>query len=169
LAKSTWNQGTANTTNSGYLLYAFRGGDNGTGKPRPSTNRVVNCIFANNSWRGGARQDIPSYRTATTVVVPAQNVLCNCLYEQGLDWEMLEVHDSLVGKPRFVLDDQRYPGVPPYMIRRVSPARKAGLVMPWMADETDFAGTAMVSGEGTVDMGAYQCTLPAHGLILTVR
>jgi len=169
LAKSALNQGDGRTMNSGNILYAFRGGNDGTGKPLPSTNRVVNCIFANNTWRGGLRQDVSAYRTGTSVAVPADNLLINCLYEKGVSTNAATLVDPIVAKPGFVAGDPRYADQPPCMLRRASAARKAGLVLPWMAGATDYAGAPMVSAGGTVDLGAYQCTLPEVGAVLLVR
>lgn len=56
----------------------------------------------------------------------------------------------------------------PYAPRRRSPLNGAGLVMDWMADAKDFAGSPRLTDE-TVAIGAYETTEELKGLMLIFR
>ena len=73
-----------------------------------------------------------------------------------------------MGDPRFVAGDERYPDEPYYALRHASAARNRGLNQTWMSGAKDFAGRDRIL-EGNVDIGCYECDLPALGGLLLVR
>lgn len=158
----------------GYLIYAFRGGQDpvNAGNALPSTNRIVNCIFWNNR-QNGVRNDVSLYRTRTSVVNPAGNIIQNSMCGQVLsnaDFFNTAVKVDLVsGNPKFLSGDVRYPESPFYMISRGSPARNTGLLLDWMtAGAVDLAGNPRIV-DGLPDMGCYECDLPMTGTMLLFR
>lgn len=162
-----WNP-FAQSWADGYLFFAFRGGEGDV--KRPSTNVIVNCLFADN-WRDGKRADVSFYRTTTNVGSSyAGNILSNALYEvadlpaQGL------VHGAnVVAAPKFLAGDPAYPGKPHDMPSRASPARNAGRRLAWMtAEATDLAGGPRVVDD-LPDIGCYECDLPPRGTLFLVR
>lgn len=148
----------------GYMIYSFRGGS----PYRPSTNRVTNCIFVDN-FRHGVRNDVCFYVTGTSVVTPAVNIFSHSAYETATFVNNPIDAGGLVRKrTAFTAGNPRYGDVPQYMPTRGSAARRAGVWLDWMAGETDLAGAAMPA-DAPVDLGCYQCTLPASGGLLLLR
>lgn len=162
--------GTGNEMD-GYLLYAFRNNDlkNSEGKAYPSTNVVVNCLFANNT-RHGVRNDVTFYVTSNGTISPACNILSNCLYETAWFVNNPAIQGAnVVGAPNFLAGDAKYPDKPYYMPRRTSPARNKGQILSWMTVEAiDLAGGARVV-DGAVDIGCYECDIPISGTMLIMR
>ena len=69
--------------------------------------------------------------------------------------------------PRFCLDaDVKNP----YSLQRRSKVRGLGLYQTWIASASDIRGAGFPRADGTsVDLGCYQCWLPASGFVLSFR
>ena len=172
------------TPYDGCTFWAFRDGGSATASDGiPSTNVLVNCIFANGvklAQDGTAQPgDLSFYRTGTYVPAPSQNIASNCVYGargKGYKTYSYWVEESLsadvVEAPtRFVKDLPTPPegDWPAHMIaRRRQAALGAGQWLDWMSDATDLAGHDMPTS-GAVDLGCYQCLLPPSGMYLFIR
>ena len=78
--------------------------------------------------------------------------------------------DGFPAKPGFVYEKD--PEDPcPYSLKRTSPLRNRGAYEDWMASATDIRGEgyARATDDHKVDIGCYQCWLPALGSLLLVR
>ena len=156
---------------AGCLFWAFRYGGSATVSDGiPSTNYIVNCIFANGTKldSAGAEQpgDISFYVTGTYVPSSAIHIVSNSIYGvRGKDYNGNTTNPKIAvnflgGKdPKFVKDSAFRGYGPGYMITPTSDAAKAGLVLDWHADGTDLAGNPRMSGNA-VSMGAYESNLP---------
>ena len=136
-----------------------------------SSNVIVNCLFAGNAI-GSKAVGLESWvkPDATHEGIPCVTVVSNCLSDVTATFSGL--HDGtetcLVGNPRFVAGDERYPDEPYYALRHASAARNRGVNQPWMTSAKDLAGRDRIL-EGTVDIGCYECDLPAIGAMLLLR
>ena len=134
-----------------------------------STNRLINCLFANNKGSNGTRKDLSVWADVqSTVEGPlCTNELYNCMYEEGTSFTGgLVTNDCFQGKARFnkgSRSDQPY-----YALRYTSDAKNKGLNMPWMETGKDMAGKPRIHDDGVniVDIGCYECDLLPLGLIL---
>ena len=68
------------------------------------------------------------------------------------------------GKPKFVT----WEDAPSYTPKALSPLRGMGLVLDWMADGADLAGSPRLR-DGVVDVGCYQCWLNQPGLHVLLK
>ena len=157
-----------------YFFYAFRGYDKIVDdKVAPSTNVIVNGIFANNKI-GDYSADVNFYcATASTVVSPCANIVSNCVYgvldKSHVAWNAPAIAENFVQKQVvFVAGAPAYPGVAPYTPLRKSGVANCGLLLDWMPGSLDLAGNPRVNGT-TCDLGCYERWLPEMGLMLIFR
>ena len=152
------------------MFFAFRNGNGSSGIP--STNVMVNCIFADNRVRGQKSGKACDLYCSGSVSPVGHSIVRNCLYKNAdsVVWGngSYESSDLNPGDPKFVAGNPKYPDAPHYMIRHSSAASGKGVRESWMAEAADLAGTAYPA-EGPVDLGCYQCNLPSIGGLLLLR
>ena len=160
----------AGSSTHAIMFFAFRNGNGASAIP--STNVMVNCIFADNRVRGqksGKACDLYCSGSASPL---GHSVVRNSLYKNAdsVAWGNGTHEESNLnqGDPKFVAGNAKYPDVPYYMIRHSSAACGKGVWESWMAGATDLAGEAYPSAV-PVDLGCYQCTLPFVGGLLLLR
>lgn len=157
-----------------YFFYAFRGYDKIVDdKFAPSTNVIVNSIFANNRI-GNCSADVNfNCSVATYVVSPCANIVSNCVYgvldKSQVAWNPPAIAENFVQKQVvFVAGAPAYPGVAPYTPLRKAGVVNCGLLLDWMPGSLDLAGNPRVNGT-TCDLGCYERWLPEMGLMLIFR
>ena len=134
-----------------------------------STNRLINCLFANNKGSNGAPMDLSVWADVkeTDEGPLCTNELYNCMYEEGTSFTGgLVKKDCFQGKARFnkgSRSDQPY-----YALRYMSDAKNKGMNFSWMETGKDMAGKPRIFDDGVniVDIGCYECDMLPLGLIL---
>lgn len=163
---------TASAGVSPFAVATYRGVEySSPTKYHVSTSVVVNCLFVNNT-ANGTRVDFGVFAEAKeTFEGPlCVNIVSNCMYESGCTYAGGQVgkETCFQGAARFVAGNANYPDEPHYALRHASAARNRGINQPWMTSAKDFAGRDRIL-EGVVDVGCYECDLPALGLMLFLR
>ena len=156
-------------TVSGNTVWCNRGRKYNPTTDHVSTNRLINCLFANNKGSNGTRMDLSVWADVqSTVEGPlCTNELYNCMYEEGTSFTGgLVKKDCFQGKARFnkgSRSDQPY-----YALRYTSDAKNKGKNFSWMETGKDMAGKPRIFDDGVniVDIGCYECDLLPLGLIL---
>ena len=152
------------------MFFAFRNGNGSSAIP--STNVMVNCIFADNRVRGQRSGKACDLHCSGSTSPLGHSIVRNCVYKNAdsVVWSngTHEEYELNPGDPKFVAGNAKYPDAPYYMIRHSSAASARGVWESWMAGATDLAGTAYPA-EGPVDLGCYQCNLPFVGGLLFIR
>lgn len=145
------------------MFFAFRANDT-----TMSTNRFVNCIFADNT-QSGKKGVIDAYFQGTSrttsdgVTRAACTQVSNCIYRTSYESSSsgaTELYNFNKGDPKFVKGNAKFAGrYPAYMICRDSAAADKGLLLGWHADGKDLLGNPRTHGTA-VDLGAYESILP---------
>ena len=161
---------------AGATFQAHRADEN-----RPSTNVIVNCIFAGNKIATQASIASDTYfdsdfvSKATKYKVescPCLNLVSNavCLaYDPTYNGDNPPALNGFkcVADVKFNRDAD--PALPYYSLQGTSRAVDRGLDVGWTASDKDLAGNARVVGTA-VDLGCYECANPEHpGMVIIFR
>ena len=146
-----------------------------TREPYPS--EVKNCVFFGNLVYGNSYSDIHSWEDVTEAGIR----FSNCAYFKssgkfatlnGFSDDPTTLYkfgaNGFPAKPGFMGEqDPEHP----YALKRSSPLRGRGAYEGWMASAYDIRGEgyARATDDHKVDIGAYQCWIPAPGLMLLLR
>ena len=149
-------------TTHAIMFFAFRANDT-----TMSTNRFVNCIFADNT-QSDKKGVIDAYFQGTSrasggVTRAASTQVSNCIYRTSYESSSsgaTELYNFNRGDPKFVKGNAKFAGrYPAYMICRDSAAADKGVLLGWHADGKDLLGNPRICGTA-VDLGAYESILP---------
>ena len=130
----------------------------------------VNCIFYNNKRKNGTPADISGGNTSGPTFSHCLYGACDntLVLNDQPGWQ--DLGGNIAGKdPRFVGASSATLGVPPYTIRRSSPACDAGDPAAVAGVPKDLAGNDRFRSDGSVDMGAYECWLRLPGTLLMIK
>ena len=93
-------------------------------------------------------------------------------------WSSAHASSTFTQNLCFTLADPKFVGAAgnpahPYAIGRKSPCRNAGMNLAWMNGKKDLKGDNRIylqdESAVTADIGAYECSLPALGMIISVQ
>ena len=170
LYSTNYVRGASSGTSNPVMIFAYRGGS----PVLPSTNTVVNCLFAQNTI-GSEKNAVTFFASVSGMAeswMKAANIVRSCMYDVSTRWTYSGGDPVLSGmitaQPMFADGSPAYAGMPPYSIRRLSKARNAGEALTWHLGAVDLAGDVRVF-DGRVDIGCYECFANPAGTIVEIR
>lgn len=139
-------------------------------------SRIKNCVFFGNQAHDSTSvRDIHSWENTSAGTIFFEN----CAYGKA-SGQFADMSKYASG-PLYKFGTDGFPAKPgfmgeqdpehPYALKRSSPLRGRGAYADWMASATDIRGEgyARATEDHKVDIGCYQCWLPAPGMMLFVR